>query len=141
MPKLTHWFNAKSHSPVREGWYDCKECSARHYFKDGRWYRDKKSLKHGGYMTVYKMHWRGLLEPRPTSWKSFLESDIRATHDFMQRSKEEQAWLDVVPVGREFGSPDFERLMEEDFDRQIRASKVEAKKGMFGKAQTKRRNG
>lgn len=26
------------------------------------------------------------------------------------RSKEEQAWLDVIPVGREFGSPDFERL-------------------------------
>lgn len=26
------------------------------------------------------------------------------------RSKEEQAWLDVTPVGREFGSPDFERL-------------------------------
>jgi len=26
------------------------------------------------------------------------------------RSKEEQAWLDVAPVGREFGSPDYERL-------------------------------
>lgn len=26
------------------------------------------------------------------------------------RSAEEQAWLDVVPVGREFGSPDYERL-------------------------------
>lgn len=26
------------------------------------------------------------------------------------RSAEEQAWLDVAPVGREFGSPDFERL-------------------------------
>lgn len=25
-------------------------------------------------------------------------------------SGEEQAWLDVVPVGREFGSPDYERL-------------------------------
>ncbi len=26
------------------------------------------------------------------------------------RTREEQAWLDVAPVGREFGSPDFERL-------------------------------
>ncbi len=25
-------------------------------------------------------------------------------------SAEEQAWLDVIPVGREFGSPDYERL-------------------------------
>jgi len=31
-----------------------------------------------------------------------------------RRSKEEQAWLDIAPVGREFGSPDYERLMEED---------------------------
>jgi hypothetical protein len=30
------------------------------------------------------------------------------------RSKEEQAWLDVIPVGREFGSPDFERLQALD---------------------------
>lgn len=28
----------------------------------------------------------------------------------MWRSAEEQAWLDVAPVGREFGSPDYERL-------------------------------
>ena len=26
------------------------------------------------------------------------------------RTREEQAWLDVAPVGREFGSPDYERL-------------------------------
>lgn len=26
------------------------------------------------------------------------------------RSAEEQAWLDMPPVGREFGSPDYERL-------------------------------
>lgn len=30
------------------------------------------------------------------------------------RSKEEQAWLDVAPVGREFGSPDYERLQVVD---------------------------
>ncbi|SFC25301.1 hypothetical protein SAMN05216344_11274 [Polaromonas sp. OV174] len=29
---------------------------------------------------------------------------------FLWRSAEEQAWLDVIPVGREFGSPDYERL-------------------------------
>lgn len=28
----------------------------------------------------------------------------------MWRSAEEQAWLDAPPVGREFGSPDYERL-------------------------------
>lgn len=28
----------------------------------------------------------------------------------MWRSAEEQAWLDAAPVGREFGSPDYERL-------------------------------
>lgn len=27
-----------------------------------------------------------------------------------RRSAEEQAWLDVAPVGREFGSSDYERL-------------------------------
>lgn len=59
MPKLTPWFNSKSHSPVRDGWYDCKECNARHYFKDGAWYRNKKSLRDGP-MTIQKMHWRGL---------------------------------------------------------------------------------
>ena len=30
--------------------------------------------------------------------------------EFFWRSKEEQAWLDMAPVGREFGSPDYERL-------------------------------
>lgn len=34
--------------------------------------------------------------------------------EFFWRSKEEQAWLDVAPVGREFGSPDYERLQVMD---------------------------
>lgn len=35
----------------------------------------------------------------------------RRLHDHtLWRSAEEQAWLDVAPVGREFGSPDYERL-------------------------------
>lgn len=59
MKDLTHWFNAKLHSPAREGWYDCKECKTRHLFKDGLWYRDKKSLRDGP-ITIQKMHWRGL---------------------------------------------------------------------------------
>jgi hypothetical protein len=29
---------------------------------------------------------------------------------FVWRSAEEHEWLDAAPVGREFGSPDFERL-------------------------------
>ncbi len=31
-------------------------------------------------------------------------------HKVWSRSEEEQAWLDMAPVGREFGSPDYERL-------------------------------
>ena len=62
MLKLTPWFDGKLHSPVHDGWYDCKECNARHYFKAGLWYRDKKSLKDGP-MLINKMHWRGLARP------------------------------------------------------------------------------
>ena len=35
--------------------------------------------------------------------------------DFVWRSAEENAWLNTAPVGREFGSPDFERLMQQDY--------------------------
>lgn len=28
----------------------------------------------------------------------------------LERPPEEQAWLDIAPVGREFGSPEWERL-------------------------------
>lgn len=35
------------------------------------------------------------------------------------RSAEERAWLDAVPVGREFGSPDFDRLMREDRENRV----------------------
>lgn len=106
MQKLTSWFDANRHSPVRDGWYDCKECNARHYFKDGHWYRNKKSLRDGP-MRIQKMHWRGLAHP---PLKSLLaQCDLN-----VPRSKEEQEWLDMVPVGREFGSPDYERLMEEE---------------------------
>ena len=32
----------------------------------------------------------------------------------LQRSAEDKAWDNMAPVGREFGSPDYERLVEED---------------------------
>ena len=34
---------------------------------------------------------------------------------FFWRSAEENAWLNAAPVGREFGSPDFDRLMQRDY--------------------------
>ena len=106
MAKLTTWFNAKSQSPSREGWYDCKECNARHYFKDGLWYRSKKSIRNGA-LTVHKMHWRGLAsEP--------LKSLLERYDPSIPRSQEELAWDTVVPVGREFGSPDFDWLTAKD---------------------------
>lgn len=73
-------------------------------------------------MLINKMHWRGLAKP---SLKSLL-----AEYDpTVARSQEEQAWQDMSPVGREFGSPDYERLMREDFERAIRASRQEVMKG------------
>ena len=43
-----------------------------------------------------------------------LQSLLAKCDQNVPRSKEEQEWLDMAPVGREFGSPDYERLMEED---------------------------
>lgn len=113
MLKLTAWFDGTLHSPVRDGWYDCKECDARHYFKNGLWYRSKKSRKDQP-MCINKMHWRGLARPS-------LISRLAECDPTVPRSQEEQAWLNMAPVGREFGSPDFERLMREDFERAIKA--------------------
>jgi hypothetical protein len=104
MKKLTPWFNAKLDSPSREGWYDCKECNARHYFRDGLWYRNEKSIRIGS-MTSYRMHWRGLI-------RESLESLLSRCDPNAPRSAEEQAWENTAPVGLEFGSPDFERLMQ-----------------------------
>ena len=33
---------------------------------------------------------------------------------FQWQSAEERAWLNIAPLGREFGSPDYERLMRQD---------------------------
>jgi hypothetical protein len=35
------------------------------------------------------------------------------------RAQEDKLWDQMSPVGREFGSPDFERLMEEDFHKGV----------------------
>ena len=35
---------------------------------------------------------------------------------FFWRSAEESEWLNAAPVGREFGSPDYEKLMEQDME-------------------------
>lgn len=109
MKELTPWFNAKSHSPEREGWYECKECKTRHYFREDLWYRDKKSLKLGSSMHIDLMHWRGLS-------KELLASLLARYEPNAPRSAEEQAWENMTPVGMEFGSPDFERLMRESMN-------------------------
>lgn len=156
MQKLTPWFNAKLHLPAREGWYDCKECKTRHYFKDGLWYRDQKSLK-DGHMTINKMHWRGLSaafspaygrddgpltvkqiatlrkdaeKQLPKGKTNRLASQLALYDPAAPRSEEELAWENMAPVGWEFGSPNFERLMEEDARRDVKELK-----GMFGPAQ------
>ncbi|MDI1342462.1 hypothetical protein [Polaromonas sp.] len=48
--------------------------------------------------------------------------------EFLWRSKEEQAWLDVAPVGREFGSPDYERLQILDM---YAAGQISSDEGML----------
>ena len=35
---------------------------------------------------------------------------------FYWESAEDRAWLNMAPVGREFGSPDYDRLMQEDLN-------------------------
>lgn len=45
----------------------------------------------------------------PTTSRPFTQYDPDAEY-----AKEISAWDNMVPVGREFGSPDFERLMDED---------------------------
>ena len=53
------------------------------------------------------------LRKRKKRINHLLDGRIYST-SFMWRSREEQAWLDMVPIGAEFGSKDFERLMELD---------------------------
>ncbi len=64
----------------------------------------------------------GLLKGKLEEAEDFdapLPGDIQAGFDGSSltfypshRTPEEQAWLDIVPVGREFGSKDYDRLME-----------------------------
>ncbi len=41
----------------------------------------------------------------------------RRFHDFrlLSQSAEDRDWVNMAPVGREFGSPDYDRLMQQDF--------------------------
>ena len=39
-------------------------------------------------------------------------TDLIANTDLIELTDEDREWLDMVPVGREFGSPDFERLTD-----------------------------
>ena len=80
MPKLTPWFDGILHSPVHIGWYDCKECGVRHFFKDGLWYRNKKSLNLGP-MSINKMHWRGLAAPSSQSLLAQFDPSVPRTDD------------------------------------------------------------
>lgn len=41
-------------------------------------------------------------------------SDRRFHSEFIWQSAEDREWLNATPVGREFGSPDYEKLMEQD---------------------------
>ena len=58
-------------------------------------------------MSINKMHWRSLAAPSSQSLLAQFDPSVPRTDD-------EQAWLDTAPVEREFGSPDYERLMTED---------------------------
>lgn len=124
MKKLTPWFDANSHAPTRDGWYDCKECNVRHFFNEGRWYRDKKSMRLG-HVIVHKMHWRGLT-------RESLTILLTRFNPNSPRAGEEQAWLNMVPVGREFGSPDYDRLAAEDMKN---VANINSLKAMFGRSE------
>lgn len=91
-------------------------------------------------MAFHAMHWRGLsteylpsyeLDDGPLTKKRINALRKDAAKNFpggrllfqqklfqydptIPKSQEELDWDNIVPVGREFGSPDFERLMEED---------------------------
>lgn len=74
-------------------------------------------------MYIHLMHWRGL---RKESFASLL-----ARYDpNAPRSAEEQAWENLTPVGVEFGSPDFERILRESMN-DLKDGKVNPYK--FGK--------
>jgi hypothetical protein len=57
-------------------------------------------------MTINKMHWRGMA-------RESLDGLLARFDPTVPRSAEELSWENVAPVGAEFGSPDFERLLRE----------------------------
>ena len=74
-------------------------------------------------MYINLMHWRGLTRESLASLLARYEPEAH-------RSDEETAWLNMVPVGMEIGSPDFESLMRESMN-DLKEGKVKPYK--FGK--------
>lgn len=54
--------------------------------------------------------WKVAVSTRTNKRRIYAKFDSRFNGKPFWRSAEEQAWLDVAPVGREFGSADYERL-------------------------------
>lgn len=61
-------------------------------------------------MAAVNRVWKVTMSTRTNKRRIYAMFDSRFNGKFLWRSAEEQAWLDVAPVGREFGSPDYERL-------------------------------
>jgi len=57
-----------------------------------------------------RREWKIAMSTRTNKRRIYAMFDSRFHGRSLLRSAEEQAWLDVAPVGREFGSPDYERL-------------------------------
>lgn len=61
-------------------------------------------------LIVLVCQWKIAMSTRTNKRRIYTLFDRRFQGKTLWRSAEEQAWLDVVPVGREFGSPDYARL-------------------------------
>jgi hypothetical protein len=59
-----------------------------------------------------------------------IQAGFEGVHQATTPTPEEQAWLDMAPVGREFGSPDYERLMVEDAARYAQDDCTRSEEGM-----------
>lgn len=53
------------------------------------------------------------------SRKRQLYTQRRMRHNLFVLTAEDRAWLDMAPVGREFGSPDYDRLEQLDAERYL----------------------
>jgi hypothetical protein len=61
-----------------------------------------------------------ITEPQMASQRRRKAAICAAMHRrALPHSLEARAWANIAPVGREFGSPDFDRLMEEDHHNRV----------------------